>query len=169
MIYNIQDPYIQITQHTICFINDNLFTFQPFSNDYMYVYQINSSSKQYSKTKQINVKSYSYGCMNLFPQQYIKQKCLLANKNGNNVNLVRINQNGEFITQQSIQFENYFIFGQVSENGKQLMTWEFNSRKILIRKMSNYEQWIIKQIINIFTSIKLKNYRYDVYISKYNM
>ncbi|CAD8214398.1 unnamed protein product [Paramecium octaurelia] len=84
----------------------------------MYVYEMNSNHNQYSKTKQIAVKSNYNGCAFNYPQQYIKSKCLLVNKNGQNASLIRKEQNGEFITQQSIQFGSADIYGQVSENGE---------------------------------------------------
>ncbi|CAD8214599.1 unnamed protein product [Paramecium octaurelia] len=100
----------------------------------MHVYEINSTNKQYSKTNQIDVKSDSNGCDYFFPQQYIKSKCLLVNKNGKNVNLIRKNQNGHFITQQSLQFGHNQLYGSMSENGQYLMTWDQNSKEIQIRK-----------------------------------
>ncbi|CAD8178896.1 unnamed protein product [Paramecium pentaurelia] len=74
----------------LCFINDNLFTFQPRCKDQMNIYEIDTDKKQDYKIKEIAVKSDSIGCHFLFPQQYIKSKCLLVNKNGKNVNLMRI-------------------------------------------------------------------------------
>ncbi|CAD8215282.1 unnamed protein product [Paramecium octaurelia] len=118
----------------ICFINDYVFTFQPYNQEYIHVYEINSSNQQYSKTKQIDVKSDSDACDCLFPQQYLKSKCLLVNKNGRNVNLIRKNQNGHFITQQSIQLGHRIMYGQMSENGDYLVTWDNQSREIQIRK-----------------------------------
>ncbi|CAD8117245.1 unnamed protein product [Paramecium primaurelia] len=118
----------------LCFIDDNVFTFQPYRQEQMHVYEMNSTNKQYSKTKQIDVKCGIKDCNYWFPQQYIKSKCLLVNKNGLNVNLIRKNQNGDFITQQSIHFGHNCIFGQMSEDGEYLMTWDEKSREIQIRK-----------------------------------
>ncbi|CAD8214309.1 unnamed protein product [Paramecium octaurelia] len=116
--------------YQLCFINDNVFTFQPKGKEYMFVYEINIKNKQYSQTNQIDVKSHSDSCQYWFAQQYLNRN------NGKNVNLIRRNQNGHFITQQSIQFENYNIFGSVSEDGEYLMTWDEKSEKIQIRRYS---------------------------------
>ncbi|CAD8117247.1 unnamed protein product [Paramecium primaurelia] len=118
----------------LCFIDDNVFTFQPRLQEQMHVYEMNSTNKQYSKTKEIDVKCGKDSCRYYFPQQYIKSKCLLVNKNGFNVNLIRKNQNGDFITQQSIQFGDCNIFGQMSEDGEYLITWDAKSKEIKIRK-----------------------------------
>ncbi|CAD8128354.1 unnamed protein product [Paramecium sonneborni] len=87
----IQKIYVDTFGYRLCFINDNIFTFQPTYKEQMYIYEMSSTNKQYSKTKAISVKSDSYDCSDYFPQQYIKQKCLLVNKNGSNVNLIRKN------------------------------------------------------------------------------
>ncbi|CAD8203038.1 unnamed protein product [Paramecium octaurelia] len=94
---------VQIFGYRLCFINDNLFTFQPNAQEKMHVYEMNSSNHQFQKTKEIHVKSDHSSCYYWFPQQYIKQKCLLANKNDYNVNLIRNNQNADIITQSSIE------------------------------------------------------------------
>ncbi|CAD8110585.1 unnamed protein product [Paramecium primaurelia] len=130
----IQKITVEEYGYRICFINDNVFTFQPRLKDQMYYYEINNTNQQYTKTKEIVVKSDHNGCDYYFPQQYIKSKCLLVNKNGQNVNLIRKNQNADFITQQSIQFGHNGIYGQISEDGQYLMTWDYNSKEIQIRK-----------------------------------
>ncbi|CAD8069673.1 unnamed protein product [Paramecium sonneborni] len=117
----------------ICFINDNIFTFQPYSKEQMHIYELNNTNKQYSKTKDLIVKCGSDGAC-LFPQQYIKQKCLLVNKNGQNINLIKRKENGDFITQQSIDFGTSSLFGIMSDNGEYLITWDDISKEIQIRK-----------------------------------
>ncbi|CAD8178172.1 unnamed protein product [Paramecium pentaurelia] len=129
----IQKISVEVKGHRLCFINDNVFTFQPYGKEQMHVYEMSSTNKQYSKIKEIAVKSGYSGCHYYFPQQYIKQKCLVVNKNGYNVNLIR-NQNGDFITQQSIDFGHNSIYGQMSEDGEYLMTWDYKSKEIQIRK-----------------------------------
>ncbi|CAD8099437.1 unnamed protein product [Paramecium sonneborni] len=118
----------------LCFTDNNQFTFQPNSNEQMYVYEINGGDKQFVKTKEIKVYSGSNGCDLFFVQQFIKQKCLLVNKNGFYINLIRKKQNGEFITEQKIQFNDNSIFGSISEDGQYLITWDRNQKEIQIRK-----------------------------------
>ncbi|CAD8178043.1 unnamed protein product [Paramecium pentaurelia] len=118
----------------LCFINDNLFTFQPFCKDQMYIYEMDTNNKQYNKIKEIELKCDSCDCDCLFPQQYIKSKCLLVNKNGNNLNLMRKQQNGDFIIQQSIEFGSHALYGQLSDDGEYLITWDKGSKEIQIRK-----------------------------------
>ncbi|CAD8131261.1 unnamed protein product [Paramecium sonneborni] len=99
----------------------------------MHIYELNNTNKQYSKTKDLIVKCGSDGAC-LFPQQYIKQKCLLVNKNGQNINLIKRKENGDFITQQSIDFGTSSLFGIMSDNGEYLITWDDISKEIQIRK-----------------------------------
>ncbi|CAD8214490.1 unnamed protein product [Paramecium octaurelia] len=129
----IQKISVQVEGSRLCFINDNVFTFQPDCQEQMDVYEMSSTNKQYSKTKQIAVKC-GQSCHYYFPQQYIKQKCLLVNKNGQYVNLIRKNQNADFITQQSIDFGHQYVYGQMSEDGNYLITWDYESKQIQIRK-----------------------------------
>ncbi|CAD8131096.1 unnamed protein product [Paramecium sonneborni] len=117
----------------ICFINDDLFTFQPYSEESMHIYKLKNNN-QYLKSKEIAVKGGSSGDSYLFPQKYIKNKCLLLNKNGNNINLIRQKENGDFIIEQSIDFETYYLFGQISEDGEYLITWDNKSTQIQLRK-----------------------------------
>ncbi|CAD8107081.1 unnamed protein product [Paramecium primaurelia] len=119
----------------LCFINDNLFTFQPKKGNLMHVYEMNSVNKQFTKTKNINVNQGDDGYV-LFPQQYIKSKQLLVSKHYQNVNLIRQLENDEFKVEQSIQFGSYGLFGQMSNDGEYLITWDYSSKEIQIRKQT---------------------------------
>ncbi|CAD8117586.1 unnamed protein product [Paramecium primaurelia] len=130
----IQKIKVQDYGYRICFINENLFTFQPYCKEQMHIYEMNNINKQYSKTKEIDVKCGYNQCYYYFPQQYIKQKCLLVNKNGFNVNLIRMNQNGDLILQQSIDYGDEYIYGQMSEDGQYFISWDCKSYEIQIRK-----------------------------------
>ncbi|CAD8215490.1 unnamed protein product [Paramecium octaurelia] len=130
----IQKISVEVNGCRLCFINDNIFTFQPYCKEFMDVYEMNSSNKQYAKTKHILVKCGSNQCELYFPQQYIKSKCVVVNKNGYNVNLIRKNQNADFITHQSIDFGSNNLYGQMSEDGEYLITWGDKSKEIQIRK-----------------------------------
>ncbi|CAD8097136.1 unnamed protein product [Paramecium sonneborni] len=120
--------------YRLCFINDDQFTFQPFSKDQMHVYEMDRDNQQFRKTKEVAVKCGQNIDYYLFPQQYLQSKCLLVNKNSKNVNLIRKNENGDFIIQQSIEFGTYQIFGQLSDDGEYLITWDNESKEIQIRK-----------------------------------
>ncbi|CAD8213469.1 unnamed protein product [Paramecium pentaurelia] len=129
----IQKIKVEAYGYRITFINSNKFTFQPRQKEQIHVYEMNNTKKQYIKTKDVLVK----GGMDdywFFPQQYIKSKGLLVNRNGKYLNLIRIKENGEFITEQLIEFGNSFFFGCMSQDGKYLITWEESEKKIQIRK-----------------------------------
>ncbi|CAD8215365.1 unnamed protein product [Paramecium octaurelia] len=100
----------------------------------MHVYEMSSTNQQYAKTKYIPLKSGNLFCEDFFPQQYINLKCLIVNKNGNHVNLIRKNQNPDFIAHQSIDFGHRFLMGQMSEDEEYLITWDDKSKEIKIRK-----------------------------------
>ncbi|CAD8174767.1 unnamed protein product [Paramecium pentaurelia] len=127
---------IQVVQFglRLCFINDDQFTFQPLLKEQMDVYERDSNNKEYRKTKEIAVKSDTGLDVGLFPKQYLKSKRLLVNKIGNFINLMRKKQNGDFIIQQTIEFDNIHIYGQLSDDGEYLITWDSGSKEIQIRK-----------------------------------
>ncbi|CAD8065766.1 unnamed protein product [Paramecium sonneborni] len=118
----------------LCFINDIQFTFQPFHKEQMHVYELDTNNKQYMKTKEIAVKCGSNSCDCLFPQQYLKSKSLLVNKNGKNVNLIKKQENGDFITLKSIEFDSPYLYGQLSDDGVYLITWDLKSKEIQVRR-----------------------------------
>ncbi|CAD8118140.1 unnamed protein product [Paramecium primaurelia] len=116
----------------LCFIDNYTFTFYPDSRQYIIVFEINNINNQYTKTKEIPVKGGSDHC--LFASQYIESKCMLVNKNGLNVSLISMKQNGEVMTQESIEFGTSHIFGYMTDDGQYLITWDDQSKEIQIRK-----------------------------------
>ncbi|CAD8165526.1 unnamed protein product [Paramecium pentaurelia] len=116
--------------YRVCFIDDNMFTFQPYGKEQMCVYEMNN---QFTKTKDITVKCGSdFTC--LFPQQYINAKFMLVSKNGEYVNIIRKKQNGDLLTQYSIHFGTNRIYGAMSDDGQYLVTWDEKSKQIQIRR-----------------------------------
>ncbi|CAD8117457.1 unnamed protein product [Paramecium sonneborni] len=118
----------------LCFINDSQFTFQPYAKEQMQVYEFDCHTKNFKKINEVFVECGSNSCDFLFQQQYIKSKCLLVNKNGKYINLLRKKENGDFIVEQSIEFDHEGFYGQLSEDGEYLITWAYNSKIIQIRK-----------------------------------
>ncbi|CAK80212.1 unnamed protein product (macronuclear) [Paramecium tetraurelia] len=129
----IQQIMVEQYGDRLCFINNDLFTFQPYSQDTMLVFQRNNNH-QYSKLKEIDVKGGSSGDSYLFPQQFIKTKSILLNKNGQNINILRQRGESDFINEYQIDFGTYYLFGQMTEDGEYLMTWDNKSTEIQIRR-----------------------------------
>ncbi|CAD8149863.1 unnamed protein product [Paramecium pentaurelia] len=119
--------------YRVCFIDNNMFTFTPNSKEQIYVYEMNNKNKQFTKTRDISIKS---GIDNnqRFPQQYINKKSILVSKNGEYVNLISKKQNGEFLTEQSIHFGIHCLYGTMSNDGEYLITWDNKSKQIQIRR-----------------------------------
>ncbi|CAD8157800.1 unnamed protein product [Paramecium pentaurelia] len=115
------------------FIDDNTFTLNPWGEEEMYIFQMNSVHKKYMYKKVIKGKG-GFSDSPQFPQQYIKSKCILLNKNGSNVSILRRQQNGEFTIEQSIEFQTHYIFGCMTDDGQYLITWDFKSKEYQIRK-----------------------------------
>ncbi|CAD8142207.1 unnamed protein product [Paramecium pentaurelia] len=117
----------------LCFLNDNLFTFQPQSGILMYVYEMNSVSKQFVKSKDIGLNQGNEGNC-LFPQLFINQKQLLVKKHDIYVNLKGITEHAEFKIEKSIQFDTNVLFGQLIVNGEYMITLDESSYEIYIRR-----------------------------------
>ncbi|CAD8118132.1 unnamed protein product [Paramecium primaurelia] len=120
--------------YQLSFINNNLFAFQPMNGNLMYVYEMNSVSKQFTKTKDIIVNSSHDNYYTLFPSQFIKQKQILVIKHGEYVNFIRKTEKDEFKVEQSIHFYTNILFGRLSDDGEYLITWDDSSKEIQIRK-----------------------------------
>ncbi|CAD8131278.1 unnamed protein product [Paramecium sonneborni] len=130
----IQKVNVDCCGFRICFIKDNLFTFQPKKGNQMHVYEMNNVSKQFTKTKNIPLNQSGNDNKIYFQQQYIKQKQLVLNKHDKNINLIRITQNDEVKVEQSIQFNDYCFFGQMSDDGEYLIIQVQSSKEIQIWK-----------------------------------
>ncbi|CAD8214731.1 unnamed protein product [Paramecium octaurelia] len=82
----------------LCFINNNLFIFQPFKENLMYIYKMNNVSNELTKTKYIEV-----GFIFL-PYYYIKSKDLLLSKRDKHINVMRMTGNEEFKVEAGNEF-----------------------------------------------------------------
>ncbi|CAD8179765.1 unnamed protein product [Paramecium pentaurelia] len=138
---------IQVDQSgfSLCYINKNAFIFQPESSENLIVYTLNEN-QEFMKFKNFKVFGQGYCCYPYFPSIYNNQKQLLINKNGNYLNIMKVqeeNQDTKYnYTEaeyslkiiQVINYENYYIFGTLSDDGQYLITWDKISREIQFRK-----------------------------------
>ncbi|CAD8149940.1 unnamed protein product [Paramecium pentaurelia] len=124
----------------INFITNDIFIFQQGLRNELDFYMFNSQSGLYSLDKKLQVKGGQKSCYNLFPSKYVKSKQLLLVKNGEYVNFIRIinqpssNQDLECTLVQAINFDTGLTFGTLSDDGQYLITWDYNSQQIKVRK-----------------------------------
>ncbi|CAD8150640.1 unnamed protein product [Paramecium octaurelia] len=136
----IQTIQIDIWGARICFLNNEMFSFQPFNGQSMQLYQFQSQSKVYTISKTLDVQQSKLGCTNLFPSQFIKEKQILVKKNGQCVNIISIKNNNDCILQQQLEFDHYCVNGSISHDGQYLITWDLSSSQIQIRQLLNYQK-----------------------------
>ncbi|CAD8198847.1 unnamed protein product [Paramecium pentaurelia] len=132
----IQKISVEYYGYSLCFITDQMFTFQPKQINIMHIYELSTLSQQFIKIeKEVSIKS-DADCSSLFPQKFIKEKQILLNKNGQNVNLIRLHSNGLFKTEQSIENKGDCcgLFGTISNDGNYLVTYESANKEIKVRK-----------------------------------
>ncbi|CAD8130082.1 unnamed protein product [Paramecium sonneborni] len=116
----------------LCFISDSIFTFQPDGKNQMFVYKQTIESEQYTKIKEISVNGCSNNELYFFPQQYISEKAILLNKNGDYINLIK-KRDDQFYLENSINFHTESIFGYLSYDGQYLVTYDNKSQQIQVR------------------------------------
>ncbi|CAD8203204.1 unnamed protein product [Paramecium octaurelia] len=119
----------------LCFITDNLFTFQPCKKKFMHVYEQKDTKIGFLKTKEIEVQSLGDECFWLFPQQFSKKQGLLVNKNCHLVNIIRWRRKTKFFTDQVIFFGTKEIYGSITDDGQWLVTWDDKSKEIQLRHL----------------------------------
>ncbi|CAD8173424.1 unnamed protein product [Paramecium octaurelia] len=129
----IQKITVEQYGYRVCFIDNNMFIFSQYGKEQISIFEMNSINQQFEQTRDINVKCGLYDYC-LFAQQYINLKCILMSKNGQYVNLIRKQQNGQFVTEQSIHFDTNYIYGRMSDDGQYLVTWDDKSEQIQIRR-----------------------------------
>ncbi|CAD8114854.1 unnamed protein product [Paramecium sonneborni] len=131
----IQKIMTQYFGYRLSFITEDIFTFQPRSQPYFEVYKLNEESKQYIKTTCIQIQGGDESCVSLFPSIYCPSKGLLLSKNGKYLNLITIYQKEnkiEFLLQQSIEMDDYLLFGTMNDDGSYLISWDDTSKTIQI-------------------------------------
>ncbi|CAD8173402.1 unnamed protein product [Paramecium pentaurelia] len=129
--------------YRLSYITNSMFLFQPnslYDGTHLYIYYFNSSKQQYQQLYQIPVKGKEEFCYYYFPSVYIKSLNLLVIKNARFVNILRItpslsNNNLSYKWEQTIEFQNKYINGTLSDNGEFLLIWDEESEQIQIRQL----------------------------------
>ncbi|CAK59326.1 unnamed protein product (macronuclear) [Paramecium tetraurelia] len=65
------------------------------------------------------------------------EKSLLVNKYYTFVNLMRLDNDGKLLGKFTIEFSTYGIFGTISHNGDYLVTWNYKTKEIEVRKYND--------------------------------
>ncbi|CAD8099122.1 unnamed protein product [Paramecium primaurelia] len=136
--------------YRLCFITDNIFTFQPHptNKNEIQIFSIQSNNGNYMKIKDLQIQGDEMSCYYYFPQMYIPQKQMLIAKNGQYVNFIKFSftQQNTF---QDCKLENVIdygllsygeIFGTICEDGEYLITWDLYTKCIQIKKCTESSQ-----------------------------
>ncbi|CAD8128500.1 unnamed protein product [Paramecium sonneborni] len=132
----IKKIWTSLQGNRLCFLNDNIFAFQPDNKEIIQIYEINNTKKLYEKKNEIAVQG-SYDGSVLFPQKFIKEKSILVNKYYKFINLIKLDHNGQLLQKFTIEFSTYGIFGTMSSNGEYLITWNYKTKEIELRKLND--------------------------------
>ncbi|CAK68565.1 unnamed protein product (macronuclear) [Paramecium tetraurelia] len=129
-----QNIKTEFQAYSICFINNYQFTYRPIYGNLMYIYEMSNINQQFTKTKVITFNKVGGTNCGIFQQQFNKNKQILMCNHWDNVNLIRKTENNQFKVEQTIQFDSSRLFGQMSDDGKYLITWDSTSNELQIRK-----------------------------------
>lgn len=58
------------------------------------------------------------------------------------MNLLKLDKDGKLLSKFTIEFNTYGIFGTISPNGEYLVTWNYKTKEIEVRK---YHNWLVFQ------------------------
>ncbi|CAD8122655.1 unnamed protein product [Paramecium sonneborni] len=116
------------------FINETLFTFQPYNSKIFQLYTKQNGKKEFFKIKDIQLNKSGQSIIS-FPQIFNNTKSLLLLKNGPQIVIFRITQDQQFIIDGLINFYSDEIIGSITPDFQYLVTWDNQSKNLQIRKL----------------------------------
>ncbi|CAD8119437.1 unnamed protein product [Paramecium sonneborni] len=123
--------------YRICFFKNNSFFFQPQGQQKMQLFQKSSQNGEFEKTKEFEVNKLYSSCSRWFQMEYQVQNQLLLCKNGNCVNLFKVQDDCTLKAEQTITFETSGICGALTNDTLYLILWDDKSKQFQIRKQFN--------------------------------
>ncbi|CAD8092482.1 unnamed protein product [Paramecium primaurelia] len=133
-----QKVFVQQYGYRICFLDNDQFLYQPRYKKAIILYQILENGCQVEKVKEIELTQTLKDCNAFFPMEFVKQKKIILNKNGDTIILLKAIGQGEIQIMQFIYFESHNIFGKMSEDGQLLAIWDESKKNLQIRKLQYY-------------------------------
>ncbi|CAD8045560.1 unnamed protein product [Paramecium primaurelia] len=122
----------------ILFYQENKFAFQPWCGNFLQIYTIDAKN-EISLIQEVKIKNQQMKtCAFYSPLQFIQNKSIILNKNQNCLILIILKENGELINQQTIQFHFPYVYGQLSNDGNYLVSWERHIKKIQIWQYTQF-------------------------------
>ncbi|CAD8154057.1 unnamed protein product [Paramecium octaurelia] len=124
----------------IVFYQDKKFAFQPWCWHTLDIYAIDSKD-EISLIQQVQIKNSTFKtCAAYSPLQFIENKSILLSKNQNCLIILKLRKNGEFVNEQTIEFNFPFLYGHLSNDGNYLVIWERHIKKIQIWQYISNDQ-----------------------------
>ncbi|CAD8198587.1 unnamed protein product [Paramecium octaurelia] len=120
--------------YRICFIKNNHFYFQPQGQSKIQLFKKSSQSGEFEKTNEFEVTKIQSSCCRWFQMEYKEQSKLLLCKNGNCVNLFKVQDDYSLKAEQTITFETLSIYGAITSDSLYLILWDEKSKQFQIRK-----------------------------------
>ncbi|CAD8120003.1 unnamed protein product [Paramecium sonneborni] len=116
--------------YRLSFIDEKTFAFQRYCQEMLDIYDLDGRQVQLVEVD--NGKSRN--CNDWFPQRFIREKCILVNKNGSCINFIKVEKDGKLEMKFNIEFQSHDIWGTITYDGEYLITWDGDSKQIQIRK-----------------------------------
>ncbi|CAD8195650.1 unnamed protein product [Paramecium octaurelia] len=130
------------------YISNNMFIFHPNTDQddfHLQIFKLNPSQQEYEEFFQILIKGKKQFCYYYFPCTYNNSKCIFLTKNGCFINILTIipstvKSRFYFQLDQTIEFENKYINGILSDDGDFLIIWDEESEQLQIRQLQQHIQ-----------------------------
>ncbi|CAD8105634.1 unnamed protein product [Paramecium sonneborni] len=123
--------------YRLCFINNNLFAFQPDFTFTIHLYFFDPITQEYVRSSNISTQTQGRVCYRYFPLVFLTSKNILISKFCSTINLISFNFTSQSINWkliQTIEFSHHGLFGTISKNGEFLITWDQKQKEFQIRK-----------------------------------
>ncbi|CAD8165042.1 unnamed protein product [Paramecium pentaurelia] len=141
-----QNIKVDLWGYRVCFINNNMFTYQPQLSTCLYIFLLDQKSQTYLKSYNLAVKDGGSFCSSLFPSTFNQEKNIILDKNGCHLNLIRLTKNKNKLgnEEQILKLEQSInlgtdlygianIFGTMSKDGNYLISWDARTEQIQVR------------------------------------
>ncbi|CAK58835.1 unnamed protein product (macronuclear) [Paramecium tetraurelia] len=130
------------------YISDNMFIFHPNTHEddvHLQIYKFNPSQQEYEEFFSVPIKGKKQFCYHYFPCIYNNSKYIFVTKNGCFVNILTIipsTNKSRFYFQldQTIEFENKYINGILSDDGEFLIILDEESELLQIKQLQQFIQ-----------------------------
>ncbi|CAD8119439.1 unnamed protein product [Paramecium sonneborni] len=126
---NVEDQIYRLT-----FIKEQSFCIQIQSGYQLHFYDLDKQKQIFQQTSAVEIQNQK-SCSQGFPLIFQKDRSLIVSKHGTYINIINKMNNGDYRTEQSINFDTMYLYGTLSSDGIFLVTWDYKTKQFQVRKL----------------------------------